>query len=215
VNQNLSILGHFELPNPGLIGNTTMKKHRCNWVPPGNTLYEEYHDTEWGVPVHDDRKHYEFLILEAAQAGLSWLTVLKRRQGYKTAFADFHPEKVARFNEKKIEELLAFEGIIRNRKKVESAINNAQKFLAVQEEFGSFDAYIWQFVNGKPIQNAWKSIKEVPAETKESKALSKDLKARGFQFVGPTVIYAHMQATGLVNDHLVDCFRYSELVNSG
>lgn len=187
------------------------QQHRCGWVPAGNTLYEEYHDKEWGVPVHSDTLHYEFLVLEAAQAGLSWLTVLKRRGGYHQAFAGFDPNKVARFSDKKVEELLQFEGIIRNRKKIESAINNAKKFLDVQEEFGSFDAYVWQFVDGKPIQNAWKTLKDVPAESQESKALSKDLKTRGFQFVGPTVMYAHMQATGLINDHIVDCFRYSEL----
>jgi DNA-3-methyladenine glycosylase I len=187
------------------------KKCRCVWVPAGNTLYEHYHDTEWGVPVHDDFKHYEFLILEAAQAGLSWLTVLKRREGYRKAFANFNPEKVASFNEAKVEALLQDEGIIRNRLKVESAISNAREFLKLQDEFGSFDKYIWQFVDGKPLQNHRKTIQEVPPETKESKALSKDLKKRGFRFVGPTVIYAHMQATGLVNDHTVDCFRYKEL----
>lgn len=191
-----------------------MKKNlkcRCAWVPEGNQLYQDYHDNEWGVPVHDDYKHYEFLILEAAQAGLSWLTILKRRNGYKKAFANFNPEKVARYDEKKIVELLTDEGIIRNRLKIESAVNNAKHFLEVQEEFGSFDKYIWQFVDGRPIQNRWKSIKEVPPQTKESLALSKDLKKRGFKFVGPTVIYAHMQATGLVNDHTIDCFRYPHL----
>lgn len=184
---------------------------RCGWVEPGNTLYEVYHDTEWGVPVHDDTKHFEFLILEAAQAGLSWLTILKRRQGYKSAFQNFDPAKVARFSDAKIEELLKFDGIIRNRLKVQSAVNNARHFLEIQEEFGSFDNYIWQFVDGHPIQNRWKSHAEIPPETKESKCLSKDLKARGFTFVGPVVIYAHMQATGLVNDHTIDCFRYREV----
>ena len=185
-----------------------MEKTRCFWVVKGNTLYEKYHDKEWGVPVHDDRKHFEFLILEGAQAGLSWLTILKRREGYRDAFCQFDPKKVAQFDDKKKEELLAFDGIIRNRLKIASAINNAKLFLEIQKEFGSFDAYIWQFVGGKPIQNHWKSIKKIPAETKESKALSKDLKKRGFSFVGPTVMYAHMQATGLVNDHTTDCFCY-------
>lgn len=185
--------------------------HRCPWVAAGNTLYEVYHDTEWGVPVHDDQKHFEFLILEGAQAGLSWLTILKRRQGYAKAFASFDPEAVAAYDEQKFNELIHDAGIIRNKLKIRSAISNAQKFLEIQEEFGSFDAYIWRFVNGKPIQNQWRSLKEVPAETKEARDLSKDLQKRGFRFVGPVVIYAHMQATGLVNDHLIDCFRYKEV----
>lgn len=184
---------------------------RCDWAAKGNELYEKYHDTEWGIPVHDDRKHYEFLILEGAQAGLSWLTILKRREGYRKAFAEFDPVKVARYNKKKIESLLENSEIIRNRLKIESAVNNAQKFLDVQEEFGTFDRYIWQFVNGKTIQNCWKSIKEIPPSTPESDTLSKDLKKRGFTFVGSTIIYAHMQAIGLVNDHIVDCFRYAQL----
>lgn len=184
---------------------------RCAWVPKGNILYEQYHDTEWGIPVHDDRRHFEFLILEAAQAGLSWLTILKRRMGYKKAFSNYNPEKVASYDEKKIAELLKDEGIIRNRLKVESAIRNARHFLEIQEEFGSFDQYIWRFVEGQTIQNAWKSCKEVPAQTKESLALSKDLRKRGFTFLGPTIIYAHMQATGLVNDHTIDCFRHREV----
>lgn len=183
-----------------------MKKIRCGWVPEGNELYQIYHDTEWGVPVHDDRKHFEFLILEGAQAGLSWLTILKRREGYRQAFANFDPQKVAKFDEAKIAELLSFEGIIRNRLKVRSAVTNAQLFLAIQKEFGSFNKYIWSFVGGKTIQNRRKSIKDVPPETKESRALSEDLRKRGFKFVGPTVMYAHMQATGLVNDHIIDCF---------
>lgn len=190
-----------------------MKNHsplcRCKWVQEGNKLYEDYHDYEWGVPVHDDRKHFEFLILEGAQAGLSWLTILKRREGYRKAFADFDPKKVAKFDDKKIEELLAYDGIIRNRLKVTSAVTNARHFLEIQEEFGSFDKYIWGFVGGKPIKNSWKSISEVPPQTKESELLSKDLRKRGFRFVGPTVMYAHMQAVGLVNDHTTDCFRYS------
>lgn len=181
---------------------------RCGWVQEGNALYEEYHDTEWGVPVHDDRKHFEFLILEGAQAGLSWLTILKRRDGYRRAFANFDPSKVAKFDEKKIESLIKCEEIIRNRLKITSAVNNARLFLEIQKEFGSFDRYIWQFVGGKPIRNKWSSIQEIPAESPESKALSKDLKKRGFKFVGSTIMYAHMQATGLVNDHTVDCFRH-------
>jgi DNA-3-methyladenine glycosylase I len=186
-----------------------MKKvKRCPWVQSGNELYEAYHDTEWGVPVHDDRKHFEFLILEGAQAGLSWLTILKRREGYRVAFADFDPEVVATYTEAKMKELMHFEGIIRNRLKIASAVNNAKLFLQIQKEFGSFDNYIWKFVGGKPIQNKWKTLKEIPPETKESKALSADLRKRGFKFVGPTVMYAHMQATGLVNDHTTDCFCY-------
>lgn len=181
---------------------------RCPWVVDGDDLYKRYHDEEWGVPVHSDNKHFEFLILEAAQAGLSWLTVLKRRAGYAKAFSQFDPQKVLSYDEAKIEELMQDAGIIRNRLKITSAVNNARHFIAIQQEFGSFDNYIWQFVGGKPIQNAWESLSDVPCETKESKALSKDLKARGFRFVGPTVIYSHMQATGLVNDHLVGCFRH-------
>jgi DNA-3-methyladenine glycosylase I len=185
-----------------------MIKQRCQWVTQGNQLYEEYHDNEWGVPVHNDRTHFEFLILEGAQAGLSWLTILKRREGYRKAFANFDPKKVAAYGESHIAKLLMDEGIIRNKLKIASAINNAKLFLEIQKEFGSFDHYIWQFVGGKPIQNHWQSIKEIPSETDESRALSKDLKKRGFNFVGPTVMYAHMQATGLVNDHTIDCFRY-------
>ncbi len=182
---------------------------RCAWVPPGNALYEAYHDTEWGVPVHDDQKHFEFLILEGAQAGLSWLTILKRREGYRKAFANFDPKKVAKFSEAKMAELLQDEGIIRNRLKIASAVNNAKLFLEIQAEFGSFDKYIWQFVGGKTIQNKRQSIREIPPESKESRALSADLKKRGFKFVGSTVMYAHMQATGLINDHTIDCFRYN------
>lgn len=189
------------------------KIHRCAWVPVDNELYEKYHDKEWGVPVHDDRKHFEFLILEGAQAGLSWLTILKRREGYRQAFANFDPKKVAKYDEAKIAELLHNKDIIRNKLKIRSCINNAKLFLEIQKEFGSFDNYIWKFVNGKTIQNQRKSIKEVPPETKESKALSSDLKKRGFSFVGPSVIYAHMQATGLVNDHTIDCFCYKKLTS--
>lgn len=184
---------------------------RCDWVSTGNELYEIYHDHEWGVPVHDDRKHFEFLILEGAQAGLSWLTILKRREGYRKAFANFDPKKVAKYDEAKIEELMQCTGIIRNRLKIVSAVNNAKLFLDIQKEFGSFDNYIWGFVKGKTLQNQRQSIRDVPPETEESRALSKDLRKRGFKFVGPTVIYAHMQAMGLVNDHTVDCFRHCEL----
>ncbi len=170
-----------------------------------------YHDTEWGVPIHDDTQHFEFLILEGAQAGLSWSTVLKKRSGYRKVFSGFDPQKVARFTAEKIEKILENPEIIRNRLKVESTVNNAKAFLKVQKEFGSFDAYCWQFVGNKTIVNAHKSMKEVPATSKESDAFSKDLKKRGFKFVGSTVIYAHMQAVGMINDHLIDCFRYAEL----
>jgi DNA-3-methyladenine glycosylase I len=187
------------------------EKNRCGWCLKFDQ-YIQYHDEEWGVPVHDDRKHFEFLILEGAQAGLSWATILKRRDGYRKAFADFDPEKVAKFKESRIEKILLDTGIIRNRLKVYAAVNNANKFLEVQKEFGSFDKYIWGFVNHKPIQNKWKSLKEVPATTKESDALSKDLIKRGFKFVGSTVMYAHMQACGLVNDHLVNCWRYRKVI---
>lgn len=183
---------------------------RCHWVPSGNTLYEEYHDREWGVPVHDDRKHFEFLILEGAQAGLSWETILKRRKEYAKAFANFDWKKVAKYDQAKIEDILTNSGVIRNRLKVESAVINAQRFIAVIKEFGSFDAYIWRFVNGKPIHTHRKSIKDIPAETEESRALSKDLRKRGFKFVGPTIMYAHMQAIGMVNDHIESCFLYEK-----
>lgn len=182
-------------------------KVRCPWCL-GFDQYIRYHDEEWGVPVHDDRKHFEFLILEGAQAGLSWATILKKREGYRKAFADFDPEKVAKFNEKKLEKILTDPGIVRNRLKVYAAVNNAKQFLKIQKEFGSFDNYIWRFVGGKPIVNKMKSLKQVKATTPESDALSKDLIQRGFKFVGSTVIYAHMQACGLVNDHLVSCWRY-------
>jgi DNA-3-methyladenine glycosylase I len=185
-----------------------MKKHRCPWAASGGKLYETYHDTEWGVPVHDDQKHFEFLILEGAQAGLSWLTILKRREGYRKAFANFDPEVVAGYGEEKITELMQDEGIIRNRLKITSCVNNAKCFMEIQKEFGSFNRYIWQFVDGKTIQNQRETLKDVPSETPESRALSADLKKRGFKFVGPTVMYAHMQATGLVNDHLMTCFCY-------
>jgi DNA-3-methyladenine glycosylase I len=181
-------------------------KFRCEWAKGQFEEYVRYHDEEWGVPVHDDNTHFEFLILEGAQAGLSWATVLKKREGYRTSFADFDPQKVAQFDENKIQELLKFEGIIRNKLKVRSAVTNAQKFIEVQHEFGSFDNYIWQFVGGQPIINNWKNMSEVPASTPESDALSKDLNKRGFKFVGTTIMYAYMQACGLVNDHTIDCF---------
>ncbi len=186
-----------------------MEKKRCTW-PGTNELMIEYHDNEWGQPRHSDTQHFEFLILEAAQAGLSWMTVLKRREGYRKAFSNFDPKKVAKYDKKKINQLLKDPGIIRNRLKVESAVHNASLFMAVQKEFGSFDKYIWSFVNGKPINNKIKSSKQIPATSKESDALSRDLKKRGFKFVGSTVLYAHMQAVGMVNDHLVSCFRYSK-----
>jgi DNA-3-methyladenine glycosylase I len=171
-------------------------------------LYVRYHDEEWGVPVHDDRRQFEFLILEGAQAGLSWSTILNKREGYREAFADFDAGKVARFNKRTVERLMKFPGIVRNRLKIESAITNARCFLAVQEETGSFDRYLWSFVGGKPIVNRWTDMKQLPATSIESDALSKDLKKRGFKFVGSTIMYAHMQATGMVNDHLVSCFRH-------
>lgn len=185
-------------------------KKRCGWAG-DDGLYIEYHDKEWGVPVQDDRKHFEFVVLESAQAGLSWITILKRRENYREAFDGFDPEKVAKYDEKKVEELLNNKGIIRNRRKIEAAVANAKTFLRIQEEFGSFDKYIWQFVGGKTLKNNWKTLEDIPAKTSESEALSKDLKKRGFKFVGPTICYAHMQAAGLVNDHLVDCFRYEEV----
>lgn len=188
-----------------------MEKIRCEWAGTGQPEYLDYHDKEWGVPVHDDRVHFEFLILEGAQAGLSWITILKRRGGYRKAFADFDFTRVATFSEQKVEDLLQDTGIIRNRLKVLSAVNNAKQFLKVREEFGSFDKYIWSFVDHQPIVNKWKKMDEIPATTPESDILSKDLKKRGFKFVGSTIIYAHMQACGLVNDHAVDCFRYKEI----
>ena len=185
-------------------------KRRCEWGTVSQ-LYIDYHDNEWGVPIHDDRTLFEFLILECAQAGLSWETVLKKRENYRKAFSNFDPVKVSRYGDKKVEALMGNKGIIRNRLKITSAINNANRFLEVRKEFESFDTYIWQFVNGKPIINRFKSIQEIPATTKESDAMSKDLKKRGFTFVGPTICYAHMQATGMVNDHIVGCFRYKEI----
>jgi DNA-3-methyladenine glycosylase I len=186
------------------------EKNRCPWCL-GFEQYVRYHDEEWGVPVHDDRKHFEFLILEGAQAGLSWATILKKREGYRKAFADFDPAKVAKFTDKRLEKILQDPSIVRNRLKVYAAVNNAKQFIKVQQEFGSFDRYIWQFVGGKPIVNKHKTMRDVKATTPESDALSKDLLKRGFKFVGSTVIYAHMQACGLVNDHLVDCWRYKRM----
>jgi len=183
---------------------------RCDWAG-SNPLYVAYHDTEWGVPVHDDRLLFEFLVLEGAQAGLSWITILRKRENYRLSFDGFDPEKVAAYDERKFSELLANPGIVRNRLKIQAAIANAWAFLKVQEEFGSFDAYVWQFVGGQPKINAWRLMAELPAETDESRTLSKDLIRRGFRFVGPTICYAHMQATGMVNDHTVDCYRYVEL----
>ena len=188
----------------------SLQKNRCPWCL-GFPEYVTYHDTEWGVPVFDDRIHFEFLVLESAQAGLSWATILKKRDGYRRAFADFDYKLVADFPESYVQELLQDPGIIRNTLKIKAAINNARCFIKVQEEFGSFSNYIWGFVGGKPIQNALASMKEAKATTPESDLLAKDLKKRGFKFLGSTTIYAHMQATGLVNDHLVDCFRYQEL----
>jgi DNA-3-methyladenine glycosylase I len=188
--------------------NFVIDQKRCSWVNVDNALMREYHDREWGVPVHSDRKHFEFLVLEAAQAGLSWSIVLNKREGYRRAFSQFDPEKVARYTKSRIDKLVADPGIIRNRLKIESAVKNARALLAVQEEFGSFDKYSWRFVDGKPRQTRWKSLPQIPATTPDADKFSRDLKQRGFNFVGPTVIYAHMQAIGMVNDHLVDCFRY-------
>lgn len=187
-----------------------MNQQRCPWCG-DDPLYKRYHDTEWGVPVHDDGKLFEFLILEGAQAGLSWITILKKREAYRKAFAGFDPETVARYGQKDIDRLLANPGIVRNRLKIESSIGNARAFLDVQEQHGSFDHYIWHFVDGEPIVNQFKTMAEIPASTPLSETISKDLKKRGFKFVGPTIVYAHMQATGMVNDHLIGCFRWQEL----
>jgi DNA-3-methyladenine glycosylase I len=182
---------------------------RCAWSEGVDPAYMRYHDEEWGVPVRDDRIHFEFLVLEAAQAGLSWWTILRKREGYRRAFASFDAVKVARFTPRTVEKLMQDSSIVRNRQKIESAIANARGFLAIQKEFGTFDRYVWGFVGDKPIVNRWRKQGDVPPTSKESDALSKDLKARGFKFVGSTIVYAHMQATGLVNDHLVGCFRYA------
>ena len=191
-----------------------MNKERCPWVGMTKPDYVEYHDKEWGVPVHNDRTIFEFLTLEAAQAGLSWYTVLRKRDAYRDAFAGFDPVKVARFDKRRVERLISNPGIIRNRQKILAAINNAKTFTAVQEEFGSFDAYIWRFVGGEPIVNKLRALKDYAATSAESDALSKDLKQRGFKFVGSTICYAHMQATGLVNDHVIACFRRGEILDS-
>lgn len=183
---------------------------RCEWVPT-DPLYINYHDNEWGVPQREGRKLFELLILEGAQAGLSWLTILRKRDGYGKAFDDFDVEKIAEYDERKVEELLSNSGIVRNRRKIMATIQNAGAFLAVERQFGSFDTYIWQFVDGKQKKNAWKTMNEVPSRTLESETMSKDLVKRGFKFVGPTICYAYMQATGMVNDHTVDCFRYHRI----
>jgi DNA-3-methyladenine glycosylase I len=188
--------------------------NRCPWVVLTKADYVAYHDREWGVPVHDDRTIFEFLILEGAQAGLSWYTVLRKRGAYKRAFANFDPQKVARYGKRQFDRLMQDDGIIRNQQKVAAAITNAKRFLAVQEEFGNFDSYIWQFVDSKPVVNTLRALKDYPATSRESAALSKDLKQRGFKFVGSTICYAHMQATGMVNDHVLSCSRRQEIIDS-
>ena len=192
-----------------------MALQRCPWLDLDKPDYVAYHDREWGVPVHDDRKHFEFLTLESAQAGLSWYTVLRKRANYRQAFAEFDPAKVARFNAVTVEQMLQDPGLIRNRRKISAAVENARHFLAVQDEFGSFSAYIWRFVGGEPLVNEFRTLADLPATSRESDALSKDLKSRGFKFIGSTVIYAHMQATGMVNDHVLDCFRRSQILDAG
>ena len=192
-----------------------MSLQRCPWLDLDKPDYVAYHDREWGVPVHDDRKHFEFLTLESAQAGLSWYTVLRKRANYRQAFAEFDPAKVARFNAVTVEQMLQDPGLIRNRRKISAAVENARHFLAVQDEFGSFSAYIWRFVGGEPIVNEFRTLADLPATSRESDALSKDLKSRGFKFIGSIVIYAHMQATGMVNDHVLDCFRRSQILDAG
>ena len=184
---------------------------RCFWANTDDQLYQSYHDQEWGVPVHDDRRLFEFLILDAMQAGLSWLTILRKREDFRKAFNSFDPERIARYRERKIESLLANAGIIRNRLKIEAAAANARAFLLVRKEFGTFDAYVWGFVGGTTKQNAWENLKQIPAKTTEAEAMSRDMVKRGFSFVGPTICYAFMQAAGLVNDHTVHCFRHAEL----
>ena len=186
---------------------------RCDWCE-GDELYIKYHDDEWGVPVHDDIKHFEFLILEGVQAGLSWLLILRKRENYRRAYDNFQPVKIADYSDKKIEELMGNKGLIRNRRKIEASVNNAIKFLEIQDDFGSFDRYIWGYVDDKPIINSWKNVLDLPSKTELSDKISDDLRARGFKFVGSTIIYAHMQAIGLVNDHIVDCFRYNEIIKS-
>ena len=192
-----------------------MALQRCPWLDLDKPDYVAYHDREWGVPVHDDRKHFEFLTLESAQAGLSWYTVLRKRVNYRQAFAEFDPAQVARFSAARVEQLLQDPGLIRNRRKIGAVVENARHFLAVQDEFGCFDAYIWRFVAGQPIVNEFRTRADLPATSRESDALSKDLKRRGFKFIGSTVIYAHMQATGMVNDHVLGCFRRAQILNAG
>ena len=192
-----------------------MALQRCPWLDLDKPDYVAYHDREWGVPVHDDRKHFEFLTLESAQAGLSWYTVLRKRANYRQAFAEFDPAQVARFSAAKIEQMLQDPGLIRNRRKINAAVENARHFLAVQDEFGSFNAYVWRFVQGQPMVNEFRTLADLPATSRESDALSKDLKSRGFKFIGSIVIYAHMQATGMVNDHVLGCFRRAQILNAG
>jgi len=191
-----------------------METERCGWCG-DDPLYVAYHDEEWGVPVHDDTLLFEFLVLEGAQAGLSWLTILRKRESYRKAFSGFDPEKVARFDRRKLERLLQNPGIVRNRLKVQSAVRNARTFLRVRDEFGSFSAYQWRFVDGRPIRNRWRRLEELPARTPGTDAMSLDLKQRGFSFVGPTIVYSHMQAVGMVNDHLIGCFRHREVQRQG
>jgi DNA-3-methyladenine glycosylase I len=192
----------------GIQSQSITQRRRCEWVEGADALYLSYHDEEWGVPSHDDRHLFELLTLEGAQAGLSWATILRKREGYRSAFAGFDPAVVARFGQRNVERLVADPGIVRHRGKIESAVNNAKRVLEVQEEFGTFDVFLWRFVDGTPFVGRWSSIRDLPAETDESKAMSKDLKKRGFRFVGPTVCYAFMQAVGLVNDHVRTCFRF-------
>ncbi len=187
---------------------------RCPWCGQNDELYIKYHDEEWGVPVHDDIKHFEFLVLEINQAGLSWKTVLKKRDNFKKAYDNFDPLRVARYDDQKITQLLNNAGIIRNLKKIEASVNNAKRFLEIQKEFGNFDSYIWRFVNNKPVVNSWKRDLDIPSSTILSDKISSDLKGRGFKFIGSTIIYAHLQATGIVNDHILDCFRYKQLASS-
>jgi len=186
-------------------------KSRCGWVPSDDPLYVAYHDREWGVPLHDDRKLFEFLVLEGMQAGLSWRTVLRKRENFRRAFDGFNPNEMARYDDRKVRRLMFDAGIIRNKLKVWAAVSNAKAFLSVQREFGSFDSYIWQFVGREPKVNRWRTLSQIPAKTREAEEMSRDMLSRGFKFVGPTICYAHMQATGMVNDHVVTCFRYGEL----
>ncbi len=189
-------------------------KTRCSWVPLDKPLYVRYHDEEWGLPVHEDRKLFELLLLESTQAGLSWYLILRKRENFRSAFSQFNPQKIAFYTNDKIEELLHNRGIIRNRRKIEATITNAKAFLRIQEEFGSFDAFIWNFVNGKPVINHWKNIKQIPSKTTRSMTISNELRNRGFKFMGATTTYAYMQATGIVNDHLIHCFRHQEVQGS-